>query len=186
LNNFKPIKTTLGVYQMSDHGNVPQNSQTTRLNISRRDILLGLSAAAAAAYAGAATASGDEHEHSEHMHKKHDHSKHKVQLPDVLDAVNLCLDKGRRCTAHCLVTYQEGDLSLADCASKVHEMMAICEGFAYLLSANSEYTKAYANLCAQVCMDCERECRKHDQHIECRACADACQETVDQIKLRIS
>jgi Cys-rich four helix bundle protein (predicted Tat secretion target) len=171
---------------MSDSDIKPEINQANRSNISRRDILLGLGAAATAAYAGSVIASSDEHKHDEHMHKKHDHSKHKVQLPDVLDAVNACLDKGRRCMAHCLVTYQEGDLSLADCANKVHEMMAICDGFSYLLSANSEYIKAYANLCAQVCKDCAQECSKHDHHIECKACEEACEETVDQIKLRIS
>jgi Cys-rich four helix bundle protein (predicted Tat secretion target) len=171
---------------MSECDNKPEVNQANRPSISRRDILLGLGAAATAAYAGAVTASSDEHKHDEHMGMKHDHSKHKVKSPDVLDAVNGCVDKGRRCIAHCLVTYQEGDTTLADCASKAHEMLAICDGFAYLLAANSEYVKPYAKLCAQVCEDCAKECRKHDQHIECNACAEACEEVVDQIKLRLS
>jgi len=142
--------------------------------ISRRDILLGLGATAAAAYAGAAVSAMP----------AHDHSKHSAQLPELLDAINTCLDKGRRCIAHCLVSFQEGDLELADCASKVHEMQAICNAFSYLLAANSAYTNAYAVICEQVCKDCEKECRKHDEHIECKACADACAEVVDQIKLK--
>lgn len=144
--------------------------------ISRRDILLGMGAAATAAYAGAAVSAMP----------GHDHSKHSAQLPDLLDAINTCLDKGQRCIAHCLVSFQEGDLKLADCASKVHEMQAICNAFSYLLAANSVYTKAYAVICEQVCKDCEKECRKHDEHIECKACADACVEVVDQIKLRLA
>jgi Cys-rich four helix bundle protein (predicted Tat secretion target) len=145
-------------------------------NISRRDILLGLGTVAAVAYA----------ETTVSAMKGHDHSKHSAQLPDLLNATNRCLDKGQRCIAHCLVSFQEGDLELADCAAKVHEMQAICAAFSYLLTANSGYLKAYAGVCTQVCEDCEKECRKHDEHIECKACADACAEVVDQIKLTLS
>lgn len=69
---------------------------------SRRDMLLGVGAFAAMAYAGNALSAMP----------GHDHSKHSAQLPDLLDAVNNCLDKGQRCIAHCLVSFQEGDLEL--------------------------------------------------------------------------
>lgn len=145
-------------------------------SISRREILLGLGAAATVAYAGTAVSAMP----------GHDHSKHSAQLPDVLSAANNCMDKGRRCIAHCLVSFVEGDVKLAVCASKVHEMQAICSAFSYLLTANSDYTKAYASVCAKVCQDCEKECRKHEEHIECKDCAEACAEIVDQIKLRLT
>ena len=145
--------------------------------ISRRELLLGLGGAAAAmAYAGNAVSAMP----------GHDHSKHTAQLPDVLDAMNVCLDKGQRCLAHCLVAFKEGDVELADCAAKVHEMQAICGAFSYLLTANSEYIKGYAGICEQVCKDCEKECMKHKEHIECKACGDACAAVVDQIKLHLS
>lgn len=154
------------------------SEQMQSTGLSRRELLLGLGAAAALAGSGPALAAMEEH--------VHDHSKHSAQQPDVLAATNGCLDKGQRCIAHCLVTFQEGDTSLAACAAKVHEMHAICEGFAYLLAANSTYVKAYAGVCAQACRDCEDECRKHEKHIECKACADACAELVDQIGLRLT
>lgn len=144
--------------------------------ISRRDLLLGMGAAATMAYAGSVSAAT----------KEHDHSKHSTQLTDVMDAVNDCLDKGRRCIAHCLVSFTEGDTELADCASKAHEMMAICEGFAYLVASNSSYTKEYSKLCAKVCEDCAAECKKHDEHKECKACEDACNDLVDAIKLSLA
>ena len=144
--------------------------------ISRRDLLIGMGAAAATAYASNAVSAMP----------GHDHSKHSAQQPDMLNAVNQCTDKGERCIAHCLVSFQEGDTALADCASKVHEMQSICGAFSYLLAANSEYLKAYAGVCTKVCEDCEKECRKHEAHIECKACADACAEVVDQIKLSLS
>jgi Cys-rich four helix bundle protein (predicted Tat secretion target) len=141
--------------------------------ISRRELLIGMGTAAAAAYAGNAVSAMP----------AHDHSKHTAQQPDLLNAVNQCTDKGERCIAHCLVSFQEGDLELADCAAKVHEMQAICGAYSYLLAANSEYSGAYAAVCKQVCEDCETECRKHEKHIECEACADACDAVVEQIEL---
>lgn len=143
--------------------------------LTRRDMLVGMGAAAAMAYAGNAMSATPEH----------DHSKHAAQLPDLLNAVNDCVDKGQRCIAHCLVSYKEGDLELADCAAKVHEMEAICRAFTYLLAANSTYVKAYTSVCEQVCKDCEKECLKHEEHIECKACADACSATVDQLQLSL-
>lgn len=141
--------------------------------ITRRDVLLGVGALGGLAMAGAVQAEG----------MQHDHSKHTAQQPDLLEAINTCLDKGRRCISHCLVVFKEGDTSLADCAAKVHEMYAICDAYAYLLSANSTYSRDYAAICARVCKDCEKECRKHEKHIECRGCAEACANVQDMIKL---
>jgi Cys-rich four helix bundle protein (predicted Tat secretion target) len=150
--------------------------QDVPTRLTRREILLGMGAVAAATYAGGAVAAMP----------GHDHSQHAAQLPDVLDATNECLDTGQRCIAHCLVSFKEGDTALAECASKVHEMQAICGAFSYLLAANSGYLKAYAGVCEQVCRDCEQECMKHKEHIECKACGEACAALVDQIKLRLS
>ena len=154
------------------------NDEQHLQDANRRNLLLGLGAAAVA-YGPIANAMDE-------GQAKHDHSKHSAQLPDVLDAVNNCLDKGQRCIAHCLTAFQEGDLELADCDAKVHEMQAICGASSYLLAANSSYVKAYASVCEQVCTDCEKECRKHEKHIECKACAEACADMVDQIKLKLS
>ena len=161
---------------MPDHDSKSEINNEISSGLSRRNILLGLGAMATAAYTGSAVAAMP----------GHDHSKHSAQLPDVLDAANNCLDKGQRCIAHCLVAFKEGDTALADCASKAHEMQAICGAFSYLLAANSDYVKAYAPICEQVCKDCEKECRKHEEHVECKACAEACADIVDQIKLRLS
>jgi Cys-rich four helix bundle protein (predicted Tat secretion target) len=147
--------------------------------ISRRELLLSMGAAATMAYTGSAMAE-ESHEHV------HDHSKHATQLTDLMDAINACTDKGRRCIAHCMVSFTEGDTDLAQCASKAHEMLSICEGFAYLVASNSTYIKDYASVCEKVCRDCAEECKKHDQHIECDACARACDDVVDAIKLSVT
>lgn len=82
-----------------------------------------------------------------------DHSKHTARHPDLLDAMNNRLDKGRCCITHCFVSYQESDLELADCAAKVHEMQAIGDAFSCLASIHSEYIKAYVPVCEQACND---------------------------------
>ena len=161
---------------MSDKESAAMKQQETKDGISRRNMLLGMSAAATMAYAGSTSAAA----------KEHDHSKHSTQLPELMNAVNDCTDKGRRCISHCLVSFTEGDVELADCASKVQEMMSICGGFAYLVASNSSYNKEYSRVCEKVCKDCAKECRKHEKHIECEACANACDDLVDAIKLSIA
>ncbi len=160
---------------MSEKETVTENQQEKSVTISRRDMLLGMGAATLA-YAGSASAAM----------KGHDHSKHSTQLTGLMDAVNACLDKGRRCTSHCMVSFTEGDLELAACASKVQEMQAVCGGFAYLVASNSSYIKEYSKVCEKVCRDCAKECRKHEKHIECEACATACDNIIDSIKLSVS
>ena len=147
------------------------NKQTTNNSISRREVLIGMGAAASLAYAGSATAAMP----------GHDPSTHKPPQEDEHEAGLDCLDKGERCIAHCMTRYVEGDTELAKCASKVTEMIAICNGFTYLVASNSEYAKAYSKICAQACKDCEKECREHDEHHECRACAEACEDLVKEI-----
>ena len=161
---------------MSNRDPSPLTQEESNSVMSRREMLLGVGAAASMVYAGNAISATS---------PKHDHSKHSTQQPDMLGAVNKCLDKGQRCIAHCLVTFKEGENELAVCAAKVHEMQAVCDGFSYLVASNSKYTKAYAKVCVQVCKDCEDECMKHKKHVECKACGEACADLVDQIKLRL-
>ena len=161
---------------MTDNDTMPHNNTKPGRGINRREVLLAMGAAATAAYTGSATAAM----------QGHDHSKHKPQHGDVLDATNDCTDKGQRCIAHCLVSFVEGDTELAECASKVHEMQAICGAFSYLVASNSAYIKDYASICVAACEDCEKVCREHDEHFECRDCADACQALVKAIKKSIT
>ena len=135
-----------------------------------------MGAAASLSYAGTASSAM----------KGHDHSKHTAQNPDALNATNICLDKGQRCIAHCLVSFTEGDTSLAECAMKVNEMQEICSAFSYLLASNSSYVKQYSAICEKVCKDCATECRKHEKHIECKACAEACDDLVTAINLHLA
>ena len=157
---------------MTDKTKISREKDHRAGAMNRREVLLAMGAAATAAYAGSATAAMS----------GHNHAAHKPQHESVLAATNDCTDKGRRCIAHCLVSFVEGDTELAECASKVHEMQTICAAFADLVTANSEYQKDYAKICIAACEDCEKICREHDEHFECKDCADACQALVKAIK----
>lgn len=149
------------------------HSETLNTALSRRSLLLGAGALAAGVAGGTALAAD---------HAGHRHEDHAPRHPELLDAVNACIDKGQRCIAHCLVSFREGDTTLAACAAKVHEMEAICQAFSYLLAANSSYGKDMAAICRTACADCEQECRKHaDEHLECKECADACKRLVERL-----
>jgi len=161
---------------MTDKNRLNTQDEQLHHGMNRREVLLAMGAAATVAYTGSAAAAMP----------GHNHSKHKPQHGDVLDATNDCTDKGRRCIAHCLVSFIEGDTELAECASKVHEMQAICEAFSSLLTANSDYLKDYSKVCIDACNDCEKICREHDEHFECKDCADACQALVKAIKKSIA
>lgn len=142
--------------------------------ISRRTLLAGAGAVGAALVSGASLA-GDA--------PGHRHEDHAPRNPDLLGAVNDCVVKAQQCAAHCLVAFQEGDTTLADCARKVNEMLPICKAFSYQLASNSPYVKALSAVCQKACKDCEEECRVHeDKHVECRECAESCAQVVAAIK----
>lgn len=103
----------------------------------------------------------------------HHHGGAKTEL--LLDAVAECLNKGEVCIAHCIVLMGEGDKSVAGCARSVSETLALCEGLRKLAAQGSPRAKDMARLARAACLDCEKECRKHEKkHAECRDCAKAC------------
>ncbi len=142
--------------------------------ISRRELIVGAGAVGIALATGSSLgADAPGHRHEDHAPKN----------PDALDAVNNCVVKAQQCAAHCLVAFQEGDTTLADCARKVNEMLPICKAFSYQVASNSPYVKALSAVCAHACKDCEAECRKHeDKHTECKECAEACAKVIAAIE----
>jgi len=151
-----------------------KKEEKTENGISRRNVLLGMGAAAGIAYAGSLNAAMPDH----------DHSKHTAQQPDVMSAANSCLDRGQRCIAHCLVSFTEGDTELADRAMKVHEMQEICGAFSYLLAANSSNVKNILLFLKELAQIVPVNAA-HEQHIECKTCAEACNDIVAAIELHL-
>jgi Cys-rich four helix bundle protein (predicted Tat secretion target) len=87
-----------------------------------------------------------------------------------------CIMTGEACLQHCLDSFIGGDTTLAVCAKKVTDLITICRSLQGLAIANSPYLIAQSKIALAVCIDCEKECRKHEKHATCKACADACLE----------
>ncbi len=97
----------------------------------------------------------------------------------LLSAAEACVGKGNTCLNHCFGTFKAGDTSLVACAVSVQEVIAACTALSHLSASKSAHTKTFAQACALVCTDCEKECRKHsDKHQACADCAQACQALV--------
>ena len=100
---------------------------------------------------------------------------HEAAAPSgLIDATADCRKKAEACLTHCISMLSTGDTSMAACAARVRDTIASSQALLALAAANSKHTKALAKVCADVCRDCEAECRKHEKMPVCRDCADAC------------
>jgi Cys-rich four helix bundle protein (predicted Tat secretion target) len=146
--------------------------------MNRRELLSGMGAAGAVAIAAraavaqetkpakqpAAPAAGHEHHHHEGG------AKHQA----LIDAAHACMATGDLCINHCLESLSAGDKSLADCAKSVEAMLPMVTATAKLAAQDAKRLKELAAVCGKACKDCQAECKKHEQHPECKACGDAC------------
>ncbi len=86
-----------------------------------------------------------------------------------------CVGRGDECIAHCLAEMRAGRSELADCASAVAELVAVCGALARLAALGSPQLPHFAAATAEVCRACALECRKYAEHEPCVACAEACE-----------
>ncbi len=150
-------------------------NKNEKISQDRRDVLIGAGVAGLGVLAAAATSSTA---WAEGMEGHHHHAA-ASQTKDLAKALHHCVATSEVCIDHCLDMFRSGDTTLADCAIIVQETMAFCEAHAKLASYNSTHLKAMNELGIKVCETCEKECRKHEKHASCKACADAC---IDCIK----
>jgi Cys-rich four helix bundle protein (predicted Tat secretion target) len=128
--------------------------------MNRRDALLGTVGAAAVGVALRARAEGPLGASSS---------------TPLIDSAFVCLQVGQACQQFCLTMLGKGETALAECASTIAAMLPLCEALTELAAQNSPRLKALAVVCAQVCRDCEKACRKHEvHHAICKQCADSC------------
>jgi Cys-rich four helix bundle protein (predicted Tat secretion target) len=93
----------------------------------------------------------------------------------LLDAALLCVNRGQACIDHCTKQLGAGDTSMKDCMESVSTMLPMCTAVARFAAFDAARLKEVVKLCVDVCNDCEKECRKHEQHhAPCKNCADAC------------
>lgn len=94
--------------------------------------------------------------------------------PGLIASAFACIQVGQACQQHCLTMLSKGDTSLAECAATIAAMLPACEALAELAVQGSPRLKAMAAVCALLCRDCEKACRKHDVHAICKQCGEAC------------
>jgi len=150
----------------------PEEANRKQNIMNRREALVAAGALASLAAVGPVAAK-----------EAHDHSKHAPRGSVLLEELERCDLSGRLCLSHCFVSFSEGDTSLAQCAVKVHEMMAVCRAMSTLVASDSTYVRGMARVCIDACRDCAAECEKHAKmHRECGDCAEACEAVIPSLK----
>ena len=151
-------------------------------SMNRREFFTAAGAAGLAVVATSAFAE-ESHEHMDHMSMNHMHMDMAPPNQPLVDSAVACNRAGLACINHCLDTFAAGDTSMAGCARSVDQMMSVCAALAKLASTNSTHLPGMAKVALAMCVDCEKECRKHaDHHAVCKACADACGACADECK----
>lgn len=144
--------------------------------MNRRELLAGGIALAGAAVAGTAMAGS--------MPAGHDHHHHMLSgNARLAETASDCIVKGEACLDHCLDLLGQGDKDMAACAKTVNEMLAVCAALRSLATQNSKQLAKMAAIAADVCKQCEDECRKHaDKHESCKACGESCKTCYDECR----
>ncbi|MGA7329579.1 MAG: four-helix bundle copper-binding protein [Rhodomicrobium sp.] len=111
-----------------------------------------------------------------------DHATH-MGLQKLSAAARNCVSSGDACVSHCLGLMAAGDDSVSACAKSAYQMVAMCEAVARLAAANSTHLPQLAKLAHITCLDCEAECRKHEnEHAVCKTCAESCAACAEECK----
>lgn len=101
----------------------------------------------------------------------------------VIKALQDTIAVGERCMTHCLTELSKGEKVMAECANSVRECLAVCDATVSLAAMDAKRFKAFAKLCAEVCKDCEKACRKHENHHAiCKECADSCKRSIEALE----
>ncbi len=163
---------------MQDNQNHPTSE--TDFSASRRNILLGATAAATVASLGLSTNANAEMDHH-HMHTV------PANRQKVIDTSHDCVKAGQACIQHCIDMFKMKDTSMAECADSVQEMLATCTALSQLASYDSRHLKGFARICIDVCKDCKKICDKHaDKHAACKACSESCDDCIKACKAYIA
>jgi Cys-rich four helix bundle protein (predicted Tat secretion target) len=115
----------------------------------------------------------------DHSHHHHEESKY----ASVLSATSDCIVSANLCLSHCLILLSKGEKEMAECASAVVEMKALCESYIVLASKESKLLSSFTKICIQACSICEKACGRHaEKHSECKDCMEQCQNCIKEMK----
>ncbi len=141
--------------------------------LTRRGALMGATSLGLAALASPVLADS----HSPHEHAApavNPATRHRSLVLTALE----CAGIGQMCLQHCFQQFAAGDTTLAACAMRNQEMIAVSEALATLGAASSAQLSNFAQVCIAICKACEDECRKHHHHAICIETAEACVKTI--------
>jgi len=145
-------------------------------NTSRRDLLIGLGMTTAAVGAGLSlSANAATVDHSKMNHQ----IPIDIKLEELIDTFLECIKMGEICNQHCMHMFQMGDTTLADCSISVLELIAASTAVLKFAAHNSNHLNLFLEAAIKVSETCEEECKKHDMHIQCSDCAEACRDCID-------
>lgn len=92
-----------------------------------------------------------------------------------------CLDACQRCIVHAQVCLTEmaRKESKNDCPVCCVQCIDACLVCVKMLSVNSQWSKKYCSICAEVCRWCAEQCSQHDMAV-CQQCAESCRECMKE------
>lgn len=88
-----------------------------------------------------------------------------------------CVATANSCITACLAEAAKGNQNELACVQGCREAAAACGALVTLASTNSQFLKAYAAVCADICRKCMELCEQSDDEA-CRRCAECCAECV--------
>ena len=92
----------------------------------------------------------------------------------LFEAANRCSKAAENCVCHFVQMPVADEKGLEACTASSREVLVVCNGLRALAAQDSAHLALYAKVAAEICRSCEAECRRHSQHLVCKACGDAC------------
>jgi hypothetical protein len=102
-----------------------------------------------------------------------------IKYEDCIRACIECAAACDRCASACL--QENGIDMMRKCIQLDMECAAICYAAARIMSLNSDHAVEICSICASICDECGKECRKHD-HDHCQECARLCLACAEECK----
>jgi len=142
--------------------------------MERREFLAGLAATAAVAAATQVIGEREARSDSAEMHP--------ARYAALAQTSAHCVVAGDGCLRHCFGMLAMNDSSMAGCIRAAYDMVAVCGALQSLAATNSDHVVALARAAIEACGTCQKQCEKYPDVPECKACAEACANNIQECK----
>lgn len=155
--------------------------------VMSRRALFGAAGAAAASLALAGSGMAQDHDHGGHAGHGGDaghggHAGHGAHAA-LIEASAACVQTGEACLAHCLKLLGQGDTSIKECAEAVSAMLPVSQSLLRLAAMDAKRLKFFGVVASDFLKDCRAQCKRHaPDHAECKACMDACDVALEEVR----